>query len=163
MGGIEAGMNKKIILLIGATVLTIGAAAGGLYYFMPEFLPAFIRPVDASQKKQAKKGEEENKREPEVGADLEVFVVNLAGQAPVRYLRTTLSLGLKSEKEKEELKELSGPIRHAVIMYLTERKVEELLDPAGKTKLRGDLLKQINIAAGKKMVANVYFKEFLIQ
>ena len=156
-------MNKKIILLIGAAVLVMGGAGAGIYFFMPEFLPAFIRPVDASQKMQAQKGEEEKKHEPEIGADLEVFVVNLAGQAPARYLRTTLSLGLKSEKEKEYIKELSGPIRNAVIMYLTERKVEELLDPAGKTKLRSDLLKQINGAVGKKMVSNVYFKEFLIQ
>jgi flagellar FliL protein len=156
-------MNKKIILLIGAAVFVLGGAGVGIYFFMPEFLPAFIRPVDASQKTQAKKGEEEKTHEPEVGADLEVFVVNLAGQTPARYLRTTLSLGLKSEKEKEYIKELSGPIRNAVIMYLTERKVEELLDPEGKTKLRSDLLKQINGAIGKKMVSNVYFKEFLIQ
>jgi flagellar protein FliL len=157
-------MNKKIVLLIGAAVLALGGAGAGIYFFLPQFLPAFIRPVDASQKAQAKKGEEEKKHEPEIGADLEVFVVNLAGQAaPARYLRTTLSLGLKSEKEKEQIKELSGPIRNAVIMYLTERKMEELLDPAGKTKLRSELLKQINGAVGKQMVSNVYFKEFLIQ
>jgi flagellar FliL protein len=156
-------MNKKAILLMGAAVLILAGAGASVYFFMPEFLPAFIRPVDASPNKQAKKGAEEKKHEPEIGADLEVFVVNLAGQAPARYLRTTLSLGLRSEKEKEEVKELSGPIRHAVIMYLTERKVEELLDPEGKTKLRSDLLKQINAAVGKKMVSNVYFKEFLIQ
>jgi flagellar FliL protein len=156
-------MNKKTILLIAAAVLVLGGAGASVYFLIPEFLPAFIRPVDASHKKQAKKGEEEEKHEPEIGADLEVFVVNLAGQVPARYLRTTLSVGLKSEKEKEELKERSGPIRHAVIMYLTERKVEELLEPEGKTKLRSDLLKQINAAVGKKMVSNVYFKEFLIQ
>jgi flagellar FliL protein len=156
-------MNRKTILLIGAAVLILSGAGASVYFFIPEFLPAFIRPVDASQKKQTKKNGDEKKPEPEVGTDLEVFVVNLAGQAPARYLRTTLSLGVKSEKENEEIKELSGPIRHAVIMYLTERKVEELLDPAGKTRLRSDLVKHINAAVGKKMVLNVYFKEFLIQ
>jgi flagellar basal body-associated protein FliL len=48
-------------------------------------------------------------------------------------------------------------------MYLTERKVEELLDLTGKAKLRAELVKHINTAVGKKMVLNVYFKEFLIQ
>jgi flagellar FliL protein len=156
-------MNKKTLILVGAAILLVGGAGAGIYYFVPSFLPAFIRPADATPKRQAQKVEEEKKREPEVGADLEVFVVNLTGQAPARYLRTTLSLGVKSEKEKEEVKELSGPIRDAVIMYLTERKVEELLDLKGKAKLRAELVKQINAAVGKKMVLNVYFKEFLIQ
>ncbi len=151
-------MNKKTIGLIGAVVLIVGS----VYFFIPEFLPP-LKSVDANHKKQAKKGEEKNGNEPEVGADLEVFVVNLAGQAPTRYLRTTLSLGVRSEKEKQEVKELSGPIRDAVIMYLTERKVEELFDAEGKAKLRAELLKHINEAVGRKIVLNVYFKEFLIQ
>jgi flagellar FliL protein len=156
-------MNKKLTLLLGAAVLVLCGTGVGLYFFLPEFLPAFIRPVDANETNVARKGQEPKRHEPEVGADLEVFVVNLAGQVPARYLRTTLSLGLASEKDKEDLKQLSGPIRNAIIMYLTERKVEELLEPEGKTKLRRDLLKQINTAVGKKMVLNVYFKEFLIQ
>ncbi len=149
-------------MLVGAAVLIAAGAGAGIYFFLPSVLPTFIRPADATAKRQAKKTEEV-KHEPEVGADLEVFVVNLAGQEPARYLRTTLSLGVKSEKEKEEIKELAGPIRDAVIMYLTERKVEDLLDLKGKTKLRADLARQINAAIGKKVVLNVYFKEFLIQ
>jgi flagellar basal body-associated protein FliL len=79
-------------------------------------------------------------------------------------LRTVLSLGVKSEHEKEKIKELSGKIRHAVIMYLTERKVEELVDPDGKNKVRDELRKQISEAVNdEKLVSNVYFKEFLIQ
>ncbi len=156
-------MNKKTLIIVGAAVLIIGSAASAMYFFLPGFLPTFLRSSDTTTKKPVKKVEEVNKHEPEVGADLEVFVVNLAGQAPARYLRTALSLGVKSEKEKEEIKELSGPIRDAVIMYLTERKVEDLLDVQGKAKLRAELLKKINEAVGKKLVLNVYFKEFLIQ
>ena len=156
-------MNRKKLILAAAAILLLAGSGAGIYYFMPYVLPAFIRPADATRKGYAKKLKEEKKHEPEVGADLEVFVVNLAGPAPARYLRTTLSLGVKSEREKEEVKELSGPIRDAVIMYLTERKVEELLDVKGKAKLRADLVKQVNAAIGKKMVLNVYFKEFLIQ
>ena len=155
-------MKKKTLILVGAAILMAAGSGAGIYFFLPSFLPAFVRPADATPKIETKKAEEV-KHEPEVGADLEVFVVNLAGQNPARYLRTALSLGVKSEKEKEEVKELSGPIRDAVIMYLTERKVEELLDLQGKAKLRAELLKKINDAVGKKMVLNVYFKEFLIQ
>ena len=71
---------------------------------------------------------------------------------------------MKDEHEKEKIKALSGKIRHAVIMYLSERKAEELGDPEGKNKLREELQKLIAEAIDDKtLVTNIYFKEFLIQ
>jgi len=154
-------MNKKIILIAAgalAGVLGIGTA---VYFFMPDFVPGFDESLDADT--HAKNKDNEKREDTEIGADLDVFVVNLASSGQARYLRTTLSLGIKDAHEKEKIKEFVGPIRHAVIMYLTERKVDELIDPEGKEKLRQALHKQINEALGEKMVLNVYFKEFLIQ
>jgi flagellar FliL protein len=153
-------MNKKIII-IAVAVLTLGGGAG-VYFLKPEILPGFIQPA-AAENSEAKTAEPEKKLEHTVDADLDVFVVNLLGEGPARYLRTTLSLGVASEEEKEEIKKVSGPVRHAVIMYLTERRVEELLNPEGKNRLRAELQKSINAAIGKKVVHHVYFKEFLIQ
>jgi flagellar basal body-associated protein FliL len=153
-------MNTKMAVIAGTLTAVLGGG-GAVYFFFPSVLPASMRPKEQEGHKQAKA--EENKKEPEVGADLDVFVVNLSGPGPSRYLRTTLSLGVKSEKEKELIKEASGPIRDAVIMYLSQRKVEELLDSDGKTKLRAELNKEVNNAIGSQVVANVYFKEFLIQ
>ena len=155
-------MTKKIIILGGALVALLGGGAG-IYFLKPDLLPDFIRPKDTVQDKQAKKQTEKKEREPEIGADLEVFVVNLVGAGPARYFRTTLSLGVKSEKDKELVKESNGPIRDAIIMYLSERNVEELLDPKGKAKIRAALHKQVNAALVKPIVTNIYFKEFLIQ
>jgi flagellar FliL protein len=155
-------VTKKIIIIAGALIALVGGG-GGIYFLQPDLLPEFIRPKDAAREKQAKKHTEEKKHEPEIGADLEVFVVNLVGSGPARYFRTSLSLGVKTEKEKEEVKESSGPIRDAVITYLSERTVDELLDPQGKPKIRAALRKHINAALEKPIVTNVYFKEFLIQ
>jgi flagellar basal body-associated protein FliL len=162
-------MNKKIIIIAaGALVGVIGAGAG-VYFVKPDLIPGMAQSKVASAKdakkdgKDAKDEPKEKKPAHEVGADLDVFVVNLAGSGPSRYLRTILSLGVKDHHAKEKLKEFSGPIRHSVIMYLSERKVEELSDPAGKEKLRTALHQQINDAIGEKMVSSVYFKEFLIQ
>ena len=154
---------KKLIVIVVAAMVVLGGASAGIYFLMPDWLPDSIRPKDSAQGKEADKHGPEKNHEPEVGVDLDVFVVNLAGSGPGRYLRTTLSLGVKNEHEKEQVKEFSGPIRHAIIMFLSEKKVDELLDPEGKSKLRLELHRQINAAIGKKMVANVYFKEFLIQ
>jgi flagellar FliL protein len=163
-------MKKLIIIIVGVLAL-LGGGGAGVYFLKPDLLPEAIRPKGkdgghAGAEGEAEKGKKAKKEEhgPEVAADLEVFVVNLAGSGQSRYLRMLLSLGVKDEHMKEKIKELSGKIRHSVIMYLTERKVEELADPEGKNKLREELHKQINQAIGdKKLVTNVYFKEFLIQ
>jgi flagellar FliL protein len=154
-------MNKKMVIIAGALTAVLGGA-GAVYFLYPGLLPGVARAKEQEFHKEGKAGEEK-KREPEVNADLEVFVVNLTGSGPARYLRTTVSLGVKSEKEKEVIKEASGPIRDAIIMYLSQRKAEELLDPAGKAKVRADLHKEVNGALGSPVVSNVYFKEFLIQ
>jgi flagellar FliL protein len=158
-------MKKIIIIAVGVLVL-LGGGGAGIYFLKPDLLPGWIRPIEknAVHAKGEVKDKKEEKVEHEVGADLEVFVVNLAGSGASRYLRTALSLGVKDEHEKEKIKELSGKIRHAVIMYLSERKVEDLVDLEGKNKLRADLRNQIGAAVGdKNLVTNVYFKEFLIQ
>jgi flagellar basal body-associated protein FliL len=156
-------MNKKIIIIAAGALAGVLGAGAGVYFLKPDLLPGLSGAKDAASAKKAKKENSEKKHETEVGADLDVFVVNLAGSGQGRYLRTTLSLGVKDEHQKEKVKEFTGPIRHAVIMYLTERKIEELTDPDGKEKLRHALHEQINEAIGAKTVSNVYFKEFLIQ
>jgi len=153
---------KTIIIIVAGVFVLLGGGAG-VYFLKPDLLPDFIRPKDVAAGKDAKKAEE-HKPEPEVAADLDVFVVNLAGPGPSRYLRTILSLAVKDEHDKEKIKELSGKIRHSVIMYLSERKAEDLSDLEGKNKVRQELLKKISEAVGdKKLVSNIYFKEFLIQ
>lgn len=165
---------KKLIIVIVAVVLLLGGGAAGVYFVKPDLLPESIRPKsndaqhgEAASEEAGDKGKNSKKSQEhghEVAADLDVFVVNLSGSGPSRYLRTMLSLGVKDEHVKEKIKEQSGKIRHAVIMYLTERKVEELAVPEGKNKVREQLHKQINDAIGdEKLVTNVYFKEFLIQ
>jgi flagellar basal body-associated protein FliL len=156
-------MNKKIIIIAAGALVGVLGAGAGFYFLKPDLLPGSARSNNAAAGKEAKKAVKDNKHQTEVGADLEVFVVNLASSGQGRYLRTTLSLGVKNEHEKDKIKEYTGPIRHAVIMYLTERKVEELTAPEGKEKLRHALHEQINEVIGQKMVSSVYFKEFLIQ
>lgn len=163
-------MKKLIFISVGVLAL-LGGGGAGVYFLKPDLLPESIRPKSndgghAGAAGEAEKGNKAKKDEHghEVAADLDVFVVNLAGAGQSRYLRTVLSLGVEDEHKKEKIKELSGKIRHSVIMYLTERKVEELADPEGKNKLREALHKQINQVVGdNKLVTNVYFKEFLIQ
>lgn len=152
-------INKKTILLAGILVVILGAGAG-VWFFYPGILPGFLKKKDAAEAHEVKK---EKKPKQEITTDLDTFVVNLAGPGPGRYLRATLSLALKEEKDKERLKEFMAPIRHALIMFLSVQRVEELLEPEGKDELRNQIVEQINTVTGREMAENVYFKEFLIQ
>lgn len=150
-------INKKTILMAGIIVVVLGAAAG-VWFFLPGMLPDFLKNKETAEAHDVKK---EKKPKIEVTADLDTFVVNLASAG--RYLRATLSLVLKHDKDKEHLKEFVSPIRHALIMFLSIQQAEELLKPEGKDELRGAIVEQINSVTGREMVENVYFKEFLIQ
>ena len=70
------GVTKKIIIVAGALIALVGRGTG-IYFSPTGFLPELIRPKDAARDKQAKKHTEEKKHEPEIGADLEVSVVNV--------------------------------------------------------------------------------------
>lgn len=146
-------MNRKKIGLLGALLFVLVGSGAGVGFFFPDLLSMLTktRTNDKTEKKNEKLHE------------LDVFVVNLTGQNVRRYVRTSLSLGVDSEKEKEELKQFIAPIRHAVIMLLSTQNAEDISNPDGKKKLRSELLKQINDVIGKTTVQNVYFKEFLIQ
>ena len=156
-------MNKRMIISAAGVLAGLLSSGAAVYFFRPGLIPGWTEVSDIEADQHAKTDEKGRKQQNEVGADLDVFVVNLASAGSGRYLRTTLTLGVADAHKKEKIKEFVGPIRHAVIMYLTERKVDELIDPLGKEKLREALHEHINEAIGENLVSNVYFKEFLIQ
>jgi flagellar FliL protein len=151
-------VNKKMLLLTGGgTVFMLGTGIS-IYFFRPDLVPLGNQTVDSRPKES-----EEHENLSEVAADLDVFVINLSDSPRNHYLRTSLSLGVQDEEEKEKVKTLVAPIRHAVIMYLSQRTAAELMDPQGKEQLRKSLQQEINHVVGREMVSRVYFKEFLIQ
>jgi flagellar basal body-associated protein FliL len=148
-------VNKKILLLAGAGIIVTLGTVMGIYFFGLDLVSHGSGTVDGAPKERGDVSE--------FAADLDVFVINLADATRNHYLRTTLSLGVEDEQQKERVKILVAPIRHAVIMYLSQRTAAELMDPQGKEQLRQSLQQEINHVVGREVVSRVYFKEFLIQ
>lgn len=95
---------------------------------------------------------------------LESFVVNLSGASENGYLRVGIDLGLGTEPKEAEKRAASiGRMRDAILAVLGTRSVEELLTPAGKTKLKQDLLAAINERVPEVDCLEIYFTEFLVQ
>lgn len=146
-------ISKKTILLAGVVVVALGGGGAGWFLLSEGKEPA----------KQIAAPKKEEKKKEEIFADMEPFVVNLASNGTPRYLRTSLSLALKDEHEKEKIKKVEPHIRHDLIMTLSSKRTEELLTPEGKLELRKEMLELINAAIGEKIVSDIYFREFIIQ
>jgi flagellar basal body-associated protein FliL len=93
---------------------------------------------------------------------LETFVLNLADTDQRSYLRVGIDLGLNRELKREEAVPVAA-VRDTILSVLGEAKVVGLMTPAGKVKLKEDVLRALRKRMPDLGVEEVYFTEFLIQ
>lgn len=96
---------------------------------------------------------------------LDTFVINLADPEEKAYLRVGIDLGLSGE-----LKAKSGqggpPVaqaRDAILTVLSVYKPDELLTPAGKAKLKSEIVQRLQQQVPELGVREPYFTDFLVQ
>ena len=142
----EAGpkkKSKKLVMILA--VLLLGGAGGGGYFMMK---PAS---AEADAKVEAEK--------PEKGVVivLDAVTVNLADG---HYLKMKFSLQATAEAGEEEM-DGSQALDLAITQY-TDLKVGELSSPAGRAKVKKELLEKIAEAYEDKIM-DIYFTEFVMQ
>jgi flagellar protein FliL len=93
---------------------------------------------------------------------LESFVLNLADSDQRSYLRIGIDLGLGRPLKRDQPAPIAQ-VRDAILGVLAESKVDELMTPAGKTKLKENLLRVLKERVPQLGVEEIYFTEFLIQ
>jgi flagellar basal body-associated protein FliL len=95
---------------------------------------------------------------------METFVLNIGDPEAHSFLRLGVDLGVKQNSGAESPNAALVPIaRDVVIGVLASAKIDELLVPAGKTKLKTELLKALQERLPDAGIQEVYFTEFLIQ
>ncbi len=94
---------------------------------------------------------------------LETFVLNLADTDQKSYLRVGIDLGLSQEGKRGEDLATVAQVRDSILAVLAQARVDELLTPDGKTKLKASLLRALQERVPQLGVEEVYFTEFLIQ
>ena len=96
---------------------------------------------------------------------LDSFIVNLADQGQITYLRVSMDLGVdKKPDTKEGGKGVPvASIRDTIIGVLATRHSEELLTPDGKEKLKQDLIAALNNRVPEIGIRDIYFTDFLVQ
>jgi flagellar FliL protein len=151
-----------------------GAGKWGRERWRPGAAAALVLPLAACAawyllRHSASTAQQKPKAEPEVRAvlHLEPFLVNLADPEGDRFLRIGIDLGLERELgEHNRAGQSEMPIartRDTILMILTTCKADALMTPAGKAKLKDDLIKALREHAPELGVREVYFTEFLVQ
>ena len=141
-----------MIILIVAIVLSVGASL-----------------VVAKMMFGGKAGAAPKAEKVEVGVSmaLDEFLVNLADTNADRYLKTTISLGLKKGLTEDDLKDKVPQIRDCINMVLMNQHLDDIRTEAGKDKLKKTLVDKINAKIAddkeKTKVVDIYFQGFATQ
>jgi flagellar FliL protein len=146
---VKKGLSMKLIIIISIALLIVAAGAVTGYYFF-------------SKAQQSKKTPEQK---PVVITiwPMEAFVINIADAGAERYLRLVIQLELSEPGTVAELEQIKARLRDSILDLLTSKTYKELMDVAGKQRLREDIAGRVNNALTKGKVTRVYFTEFVVQ
>ena len=125
--------SKKLLIIAVAAVLVLALIAGAAWYFL------------AKQKPPAEDGEEVvvhavEPKGPPTFMPLDNMVVNLADPGGEKVAQIGITLELADSKATEKVKMYLPAIRSGILILISQRTAEELLQREGKEKLAADIL-----------------------
>ncbi len=153
----KSGKGKKfifIVALLGFFILAgVIGAAGFLGYLS---LPG----VSASRP-----DEPAPSKKPEIGETLKLspLIINLNEENGRHYLKATIVLELDDKKWIEPIQTRMSVFTDAVILIISEKKLEEVRANDFKERLKEELLMTFNGHLDSKGIRRIYFDEFLFQ
>lgn len=131
------GNLKKILLISLAALIVLGGAAGGVLIFLKKKQAAAEQATEVAE--EAEPGPKRDPKVLPVFVPMEPFTVNLADKNADRFAQVAVSLEVIDDKVGAQLKAFMPAVRGGMLMTLTSRTAEELIDPQGKVRLAHDL------------------------
>lgn len=126
--------SKKLLIIALAGVLVLALAAGAAWFFF------------AKQKAPVEDGEEAvqvvEHKGPPTFMPLDNMVVNLADPGGEKVAQIGITLELMDAKAAEKVKMYLPAIRSGILILISQRTAEELLQREGKEKLAADILSE---------------------
>ena len=165
----KAGMFSKMgkILLI-VLLAVVSSAGGGIVSFI-----LMKRTLNINAQAKTGEGTESDERqkiahmlEKSAVLPLEPFVVNLADADAARYLRIRVTLLVDDKSKAKELTDnqaLQLKVRDVILQSLTVKTSRDLINEAGKNKLRQEIQEKISVYFQEPKLVDVMFTEFVIQ
>jgi flagellar protein FliL len=94
---------------------------------------------------------------------MEAFVINIAETNGERYLKLVIQLEVSAPDVVKELEQLKPRLRDSILDLLTSKTYKDLMDLAGKQRLREEIAGRINNILQQGKVTKVYFTDFVVQ
>ena len=94
---------------------------------------------------------------------LEPFIVNIYDGQDLRYLKVKIELQMASPAVKADLDGQLAAIRDAILVVLTTKTLQDVMDVQGKNQLRDEILTAISKIVAQGKVSKVYFTDFVVQ
>lgn len=125
--------SKKLLIILAVLLVVLALAAGGAWFYI------------SKQRAAALEGEEEapvakvERSGPPTYLPLDNMVVNLADPGGEKVAQIGITLELADAKVVDKVKQYLPTIRSGILLLVSQRTSEELLQIAGKEKLAADI------------------------
>jgi len=127
--------SKKLLLIVGVVVVVLALAAAGALFFINQQRAA----VDDDEQEDVVQAEASG---PPTYLPLDSMVVNLADPGGEKVAQIGITLELYDAKSAVRVKQFLPTIRSSVLLLVSQRTAEELLQREGKEKLARDILRE---------------------
>ena len=175
--------KKKLFIIIGLSLVLLGAlGAGGYYFYMGMGKKAHFGGDNATAQKPESKpaaGHDEAAKDAKAGdhaasslaggggggelVSIPPFLVNLADPQGRRYLKLALDVELRDKAASDELNKNMPKIKDALILLLSSKTYEDLASIENKILLKKDIVERLTLILGEQKVLRVYITEIVIQ
>ena len=159
--------NKLIIIIVGVLFVFLIMMGSGIFLMWNKL--STIENSNKEETEEILENEEQNdddeKNDNMIGPifSLDTFVINLADKSGDKYARIRIDLELKNDELIEEIEKRSPQIYDAILMILPSKLSEEIRTTKGKNLLREEIKIALNEIMKNDAIANLYFREFVIQ
>jgi flagellar protein FliL len=156
--------GKKMLIIILAVVILLVVAGGGAAFFLLKKKGADAEGEEEAAPAKAKV----DLKAPPTFLPLENMVVNLADPGGNRFAQVGITLQLDSLATGDAVKAFMPSIRNGILLLLSQRTTDELLQVQGKEQLAADIIAEVSRQLGfegKKQnpIQAVLFSSFIVQ
>lgn len=138
----KKGSKKKLIIILGVLLLVLLLGGGGAFFLLKKKAAQADEGEDGAPAAAAAEHAKDEHRTPPVFVPVEPFVANLTDRDRERYIQVGLSLEVADAKAADEIKAYMPAIRNGILMVLSHKSSEDLLQPEGKEQLNDELLRE---------------------
>ena len=160
--------SKKLLFIIAGVLVLALAGAGGALFILKK------NTADEHGDEEAVAEENHKSKTPPTFLPLENMVVNLADAGGNRFVQLGLTLQLQDSATEAAVKVYLPSIRSQILVLISQRTAEEMLQVQGKEKLSADIIaavsKEMGFASAKpgakaqpNPVQAVLFSSFIVQ